>query len=274
VSIRRASDGAETGRIDPATSMEHLTIDPDGGFVYLAETRTGGGLGIHRYRLDGTGDTTLISLDARFTPDGIPADHYGSLMATDGAFVTFACTDESCRLWRTMPGKPAGKARILDVPKLCTIVGATGDRLIAYDDARCHVDTGDGDFPLRTIDLATGASSLLSTRPQLQVARSVTVDGTDLLVATHRSGDGSTSDVVTLDARTGAQRAIITGLSNDHPDVDGWFGVAPQALPGAWVLVQRGGAGGIDTPGARGGWLVDLASGRTIELPSGTVGWS
>jgi hypothetical protein len=277
VRVYRAADGALVaehvphGRIDE----QHVAVDPAGGVLYAGVALAGGGVEIRRLALDGSASTTLFSLDDRFTSAGVPTDHYGLVVATDRRLVVAACADGECRLWRIGAGAAAGVPMTLPAgtPELCSLVGATDQWLVVYDKAMCSADTGDAPFPLRGISLANGQSFRITDASQVIAHRVLVIDGRAVVVAGHRSTDWSTTDVETWDVRTGSSEVLVRGLANGPDGTLGWIGVSAQQLPVPWVLLEPW---GIDPtgPSTLPTRLLDVATGRLIELPLGTAGWT
>jgi hypothetical protein len=277
IRVYRVADGVLVGESRPGGPVdpEHLAVDPARGVLYAGVGLAGGGLEIRRIALDGSASTTLFALDDRFTADGIPTDRYGLVVATDGRLVVAACADGECRVWRVAPGEAAGSPVRLPAgtPELCSVVGATDQWLVVYDEEMCTADTGDAPFPLRGISLASGQSFRITDVSQVMASRVMVEDGRAVVVASHRSQDWSTSDIEIYDVRTGAMRVLVTGLPNEPDGTLGWMGVSSQQLPSPWVLVEPWGIDptGPSTLPAR---LLNVTTGRVIELPLGTAGWS
>ena len=266
-------DGRRLGDKLDATGISKVVIDPARGVAYLALALNSGGVEIRRVALDGTSATNLIELDARFTPDGIPRERFDLAVDPDGNLLTEACAKrDGCRLWTVPAGaniapKPVNLAPA--PPILCSIVGATTEWLVVYDDAACIADTSDAALPIRAIARADGTSHLVADA-HLGAGRVLQFGGATYVVANDGAFAGATIDIVTLDVESGAKVVHLKGIP-PGPD-DSWLEVSPQPLPSPWVLLQPVFIESTALPTIPARFL-DLATGQVIELPTGTFGW-
>jgi hypothetical protein len=278
IDVYRASDASGVSEIDPGgwVDVSHVAVDPEHEVIYAGVHPAAGGVDIRRIALDGSEGESLIGLDGRFAAQAIPTDHYGLVVATDGRLVVEACADDACRLWRVAPGEAAGNPTRMPpgTAEVCDLAGATDDWLVASDEDLCYLDVAEAPFPWRSIALGDGASRPLTDRSQVGIARLLKLGGNTVAVADRRSGDWSTTDVETYDVPSGKRHVIVERLDNDADadDSSGWLGVSPQVMPGSWVLIEPR---GIETTDASPltSRLLDVATGRQIELPLGTAGW-
>jgi hypothetical protein len=278
VDIRNAADGAALGDLAlPNLTDDIVTVDPAHSVLYAAVRLDAGGVDIRRVSFDGRTSTTLVTLDKRFTPDGIPTERYGFTLDPDGALLVLACGKaDGCRLWRAGP-TDASPSPPLALPKktpiVCSVVGATRDWLVVYDDATCFGDTGDSPTPLRAIDRRDGTSRLLG-REHILAGRVIDVGGRVQVLAADRPGDWSTSDIVSIDLATRHRQTLVRGLKNSVDGLSGWLGVSSDPLVEPWVLVAPWGVDSTSlttTPNAR---LLNVVTKELIELPPGTFGWN
>ena len=275
VEIRRATDGATVATLHldgPASSS--LAIDPDDELAYVAIVAPNAGVEIHRVTFDGSRDDVLVTLDKRFTPDGIPTERYGLTLDPDGVLIVEACGDaDGCRLWevppnaktapppRTLPGRP---------PILCSIVGATRDWLVVRDDDVCWADTGDAPLPVRAIRRTDGHSHLV-TDDHVGAGPLVEWNDRTFLVGADPIFIGSTVDIVTYDLESGARKIELAKVP-PGPD-DATVLASSAALPPPWVLLQPWLGDNTRLPSipAR---LFNLSTHEVVELPFGTFGWT
>ena len=138
------------------------------------------------------------------------------------------------------------------------------------DDSVCTLDYGEAPFPMRAIDRRDGTTHSLGDESQVAPGRVMTIDGREVAVAAKRSADWSTSSIMTIDLVSGA-RTTIAGPFQNGDQI--WLGLDPIVLPGAWALVEPWGS--VDAPAQPipAGRLVDVATGKVIQLPQGTFGW-
>jgi len=271
----RADDGQAfpgidvDGRVNPAS----VVVDAEAGVVY-AGFHVAGGVDIRRIGLDGSSSEQVIVLDSRFESDGMPTDHYGMTLATDGALVLFASADGETRLWRIMPGERAGAPISLaaDAPELCAVVGATDRWLLAYDEDMCHVDGGEMPFPSRVVSLLDGSSRLLTDEPQVAFSRVLVIDGRPVGIADHRSQDWTTTSIERFDLESGVRTTVLDGVRNLDGVRREWLGVSAQVLPAPWVLIEPWGVG-ADEMALLAASVLNVVTGERIELPAGTAGW-
>lgn len=150
---------------------------------------------------------------------------------------------DSCRIWNVppsaMPDSPMVVAR--GCLPICSIVDVSDRWLLARDRDACAADTGDSPLPLRAISLVDGSTRLLHASPNLLPSRLAEVDGRTLALASTRSRDWTTSDIVSIDVETGDRRTLLSGLPNDNDGGSGWYGVDRQRIVDPWVLVQMWG---------------------------------
>jgi hypothetical protein len=278
IGIRRAEDGAELGRIElPDLDPYTFLVDPPHSVVYAAVPRKTGGVDIRRLAFDGRSTTTMVTLDKRFTPDGIPTERYGFTLDPDGTLLVLACGKaDGCRLWRAGPtdaSPPPPLALPKKTPIVCSVVGATRDWLVVYDDATCFGDTGDSPMPLRAIDLRDGTSRLLGSE-HILAGRVIDVGGRVQILAADRPGDWSTSDIVSIDLATGHRQTLVQGLKNSVDGLSGWLGVSSNPLLEPWVLVAPWGVDSTSLTTLPNARLLNTVTKELIELPSGTFGWN
>lgn len=267
------SDGRRLGDKLDAAGISNVAIDPARGVAYLAIARKTGGIEIRRVALGGTAATTLIELDKRFTPGGIPVERFDMTVDPDGTLLVEACAKaDGCRLWTV----PAGVLVAADPvtlrpapPIVCGIVGATREWLVVSDDAACTADTGDAPLPIRAISRADGTSHLIADG-HLGAGRVLEFQGATYVVANDGAFAGATIDIVSLDVVSGTKTVHLRGVPPGADD--SWLAVSPQPLPSPWVLLEPVfiEATALPTIPAR---LLDLATNQVIELPMGTFGW-
>jgi hypothetical protein len=274
----RKPDGSSLGRIDvvaPIGSPDDVLLDPARSQLYAAVRLPAGGVDIRRLSFDGATATTLLRLDERFAVDGIPTERYGFALAPDGSVEILACAKrDGCRLWRVGADEDAatGGPRTLapETPIVCSVVGATLDWLVVTDDQACTADTGDAPLPLRAISLRDGSSQLLAN-DHVIVGRVMEVGGRAIVAASLRSDDWSTSEIITIDVESARRGTVLRNLKNSEDDA-GWLGASPFPLVGDWLLIGPWGGSLtslVEPPNAR---LLNLSSGRVIELPPRTFG--
>jgi len=267
------TDGRRLGDKLDATGVSKVVIDPARGVAYLAVARKGGGVEIRRVALDGTTATNLIELDARFTPDGIPQERFDLAVDPDGTLLAEACAKrDGCLVWTVPAGaKTAPEPMTLtpSPPIFCSIVGATTEWLVVYDDGACTADTSDAPLPIRAISRADGTSRLVADG-HLGAGRVIQLEGRSYIVANDGAYAGATIDIVTLDVESGAKVVHLKGIP-PGPD-DSWLEVSPQPLPSPWVLLQPVFIESTALPTIPARFL-NLATGQAIELPMGTFGW-
>jgi hypothetical protein len=267
------ADGRRLGDRLDAAGIANVAIDPARRVAYLAIARNAGGIEIRRDALDGTVATTLIELDKRFTPDGIPVERFDLTVDPDGTLLVEACARaDGCRVW-TVPAGAVVVPKPVTLrpapPILCHIVGATREWLVVTDDAACTADTADAPLPIRAISRADGTSHLVADG-HLGAGRVLELRGTTSVVANDGAFAGATIDIVSFDVASGRKTVHLHDVP-PGPD-DSWLAVSPQPLPGPWVLLEPVfiEASALPTIPAR---LLDLETNQTIELPMGTFGW-
>jgi hypothetical protein len=268
-------DGRHASTIDPGGWVDDglVAVDPERELLYAGVKPAGGGVDVRRFALGGSANASLFTLDDRFAEDGIPTNHVDLVVASDGNLVAEACADAECRLWRVPPGEAAGRPVRLaaGTPGLCSLVAATDAWLVASDEDLCSVDTGEAPFPWRVISLSDGHSRLITDESQVAIGRVLAIDGHPVAVAGHRTPDWSKTSVETYRLPRGPADVVVAGLAN-APDDAAWLGVSGQVMPGSWVLIEPW---GVETTVASPltARLLDVATGRQIELPLGTAGW-
>jgi hypothetical protein len=252
-----------------------VVVDPAHSVVYAPVRLDGGEIEIRRLSFDGRTSTTLVSLDKRFTPDGIPTERYGFTLDPDGTVLVLACAEaDGCRLWRAgatdaAPEPPMSLPK--GTPIVCSIVGATRDWLVVYDDATCFGDTGESPMPLRAIDLRDGKSGLLGTEHVL-AGRVVDVgDQAHILAAGARAQP--TTDILSISIEGGSRELLVRGLANAGDPVSGFLAISHERLIDPWVLI----APSVDstaTTSPPNAQLLNVETKELIELPPGTSGWN
>jgi hypothetical protein len=266
-------DGTVAADLDVVGVDATVVLDADRNLLYSAAAQATGGVEIRRRSLDGITDDLLVTLDKRFTPDGMPVERYGLVLDADGVLIVEACGEaDGCRVWeippgvasapkpRTLPGKPPG---------LCQLIGATREWLVVQDGDACFADYSEAPLPVRAIRRADGASHLV-TDDHVQIGRVVDVGARTWLIGADRIFAGSDVGIVRYDAATGKKDVLVPTLpaaANDQTYI-----VSRAVLPGSWVLLQPWfvEVGSIPAVPAR---LYDAATGQAIELPIGTFGW-
>jgi hypothetical protein len=275
IDLRHATDGALLGSVDVAagTSTGAVAIDPGRRLVYAAVARPAGGVDIRRVAFDGSSSVGLVTLDKRFTPDGIASERFGLTLDPAGVLLVEACgSADGCRLWEIPPdAAKAAKPRTLPghPPIVCSIVGATSDWLVVSDDDACWADTSEAALPYRAIRRSDGTSHLI-TDDHVGAERVIPFGGRTYLVAADPAFAGATVSIVTYDVESGRKAVQLRGLLASPEEQT--VAVSDVVLPGAWVLLEPW---FVDAPSlpqipAR---LLDLSTGTLIELPLGTFGW-
>jgi hypothetical protein len=276
VEVRNAADGATLGGLElPNLADEMVVVDPAHLVVYAPVRLDGGGIDIRRLSFDGRTSTTLLTLDKRFTPDGIPTERYGLALDPDGTLLVLACGEaDGCRLWRAGPtdAPPAPPMSLpMGTPIVCSIVGATRDWLVVYDDATCFGDTGDSPMPLRAINLSDGRSGLLGSE-HILAGRVVDVGGQAHILAAG-AGAQPTTDILSINIEGGGREILVRGIPNAADPVSGFLAVSRERLIDPWVLIAPSVDPSATTspPNAR---LLNVETKELIELPPGTFGWN
>jgi hypothetical protein len=260
---------------DGRAGVDHVLVDPVGKVLYASMPAAKGGIEIVRLAFDGTGRTSLIRLDKRFAPVGIPEDRFDLDLTATGGLVAIACgRADGCRVWDVPPGAKTAPPPIrltAATPVLCHAAAASDDVLIVYDPDACS-DVGGIPLPVRAISLGDGASRLIAVEPLILVTRVVEVGGRTRAVASVAAGAGTfTIDAIDLDT---GQRSVLAGPIGQAPESAGpVVDVSPAILPGAWVLVAPANPKPSDPAGLTAAVLIDAASGTAIQLPVGTFGW-
>jgi hypothetical protein len=266
-------DGRRLGDKLDATGISKVVIDPVRGVAYLAVAMKGGGAEIRRVALGGTNPANLIELDARFTPDGIPRERFDLAVDPDGTLLAEACAKrDGCRLWTVPAGAKTAPEPVTLAPSppiLCSIVGATTEWLVVYDDGACTADTSEAPLPIRAISRADGTSHLVADG-HVGAGRIIEFEGGTYVVANDGAFAGATIDIVTLDVVSGTKVVHLKGIP-PGPD-DSWLEVSPQPLPSPWVLLQPVFIETTALPTIPARYL-NLATGQVIELSMGTFGW-
>jgi hypothetical protein len=274
VSFRNVRDGSTTARhAFASTGIQALELDPVHDVAYATVALVGGGVEIRRLSMTTDASATLISLDRRFTPDGIPTERFDIAVDPDGALIAEACAKaDGCRLWTVAAGAAAAPDPVTLTPTppiLCRIVGATRSWIVAYDDAACTADTGDAALPVRAISRADGSSHLVTDR-HVGAGRVIEYEGGTYVVASDGASAGATIDVVTFDVASGARSIHLHAVPAGTDD--SWLAVSPMALPSPLVLLEPTFIESTALPTLQGR-LLDLATDEVTLLPLGTSGW-
>jgi hypothetical protein len=273
VRVWHAIDGSIAADLDIVGVDAKVVLDPERNLVYTAAAQAAGGVEIRRRSLDGVTDDLLVTLDKRFTPDGMPVERYGLIVDPDGALIVEACGDaDGCRLWEIPPGVAiAPKPRTLPghPPGLCTLLAATRDWLIVQDDEACFADYSEAPLPVRAIRRADGTSHLI-TDDHVAIGRVIEVAGRTWVIGADEVFAGSDVRLVRYDVATGKKAVLVPSLpaaANDQT-----YEVSSTVLPSSWVLLAPWfvESGSIPAIPAR---LYDVATGESVELPVGTFGW-
>lgn len=275
VSTGRAGTGQPLTSVTlPGTDVRPMVVDGVHGLVYVAVGTTHGGVEIRRLGVDLASADVILTLDKRFTPDGMPTERFDLTLDPDGVLIVEACGNaDGCRLWeiprgaatapkpRTLPGRP---------PIVCSIVAADRDWLVVQDDEACWADTSEAALPVRAIHRSDGASHVI-TRDHVGLARLLDVGGRTVVAGVDPIYAGATVDVVTYDVETGRPTRVVRGIKSGPDDVTPLM--AATSLPAPWVLLQPWfvEAPALPSINAR---LVNLETSEQIELPPGTFGWT
>lgn len=284
--IWRASDGVKVGQFDVSgfvlgygLDSTPAQVDVARSLIYFAVRLPGGGADIRRASFDGGTSTTVLSLDARFTPDGIPTERFTYGLDPSGTLVVLACASaDGCRLWEIEPETktaPGPRTLAASTPIVCDGLAVSERWIVVSDDYVCYADYGEAPFPMRAIDRRDGSTHSLGDESQVMPARIVTEAGRELAVAARRNPDWSATSILTIDIVSGARRIVAGPFQNGDQAASGdqaWLGLDPIVLPDAWVLVDPWGVADSTQPipDAR---LVNVATGDVVELPPGTFGW-
>jgi hypothetical protein len=273
VNIYRAVTGRVVARlvIDGEIETHHSAVDAPRRLLYATVRRPEGGLEVRRLSFDRGEATTLVTLGRRFTPDGIPTDLADLVLREDGTAVIEACANDRCRVWQVAPGDAPGVPMRLPrgTPSICSLIGAIGTILVAYELELCFVDYGGAPFPMQTTSLVTGRTRPLQDRSQVGAGRVLWLDGRPVAIAAHRSRTWSRTRIESIDLRTGKVTTLVPAMRNEE---DAWLRVSQQVLPGSWVLIEPWGID-PDQDATLTARLLDTETGRLIELPPGTAGW-
>jgi hypothetical protein len=257
------------------TGVDHVLVDPAAKVLYASMPAEKGGIEIVRMAFDGTGRTSLIRLDKRFAPVGIPEDRFGMALTASGTLVAIACgRADGCRVWEVPPGAKAAPPPIrlaANVPVICYVAAASDDVLIVYDPGACS-DEGGVPLPVRAIDLGDGSTRLLAREPRILVKRVVDVGGASRAIASVAAGpDAYTIDAIDLE--TGGRSVLAGPIAQASDSLAPLVEVSPAVLPGAWVLVASPEPNPNDPADRVPAVLIDAAGGTAIQLPVGTFGW-
>jgi len=273
VQVWHAIDGSAAADLDVVGVEAAVVLDPDRNLVYTSAAQAAGGVEIRRRSLDGATDDLLVTLDKRFTPDGMPVERYGLILDLDGVLVVEACGQaDGCRLWEVPPGVAhAPKPRTLPghPPGMCELVAATRDWLIVQDSEACFADYGEAPLPVRAIRRADGSSHLI-TDDHVAIGRVLELGGRTSVIGADEIFAGSSVRLVRYDVATGKKAVLVPSLppaANEQT-----YEVSSTVLPGSWVLLAPWfvESGSIPAIPAR---LYDVATGDSVELPVGTFGW-
>ncbi len=291
VAIIRSQPDAGRGRIDVLDARTDMTlgsfpfdgrpgadpvfVDPEARVLYTSSVSPRGGIEIFRVGLDGSDRTSLVRLDKRFAPDGIPQDRYGLALTASGTLVAIACgRADGCRVWEIPQGARAAPPPIrlaANVPVICDVAAASDDVLIVYDPGACS-DEGGVPLPVRAIDLGDGSTRLIAAEPRILVRRVVEVAGASKAIASVAAGPG-TYTIDAIDVETGQRSVLVGPLAEAGDAVRPIAIVSPANLPGAWVLVAPPSPSPSDAASQVPAVLVDVSTGAAIQLPVGTYGW-
>lgn len=273
VQVWHAIDGSTAADLDVVGVEATVVLDPDRNLVYTSAAQVAGGVEIRRRSLDGVTDDLLVTLDKRFTPDGMPVERYGLILDPDGVLIVEACADaDGCRLWEIPPGVAAApKPRTLPghPPGMCDLLAATRDWLIVQDDEACFADSAEAPLPVRAVRRADGTSHLI-TADHVAIGRVLEIGGRAWVIGADEIFAGSDVRLVRYDVATGKRAVLVPSLpaaANDQT-----YEVSRTVLPGSWVLLAPWfvESGSIPAIPAR---LYDVATGASVELPVGTFGW-
>lgn len=258
--------------------LQRIVVDDERSTIYAAANQAAGG--VHIVRISTSGEpVTLIRLDERFTPDGIPTERFDLTLTPAGDLVVLACaSSEPCRLWRVPPDASTADPIDLDpaMPIVCSAIGATERVLVVYDDAACWADYDDAPVPIRAVDLATGVTRELHEGSNFWAARVVEVgDHTEVVGRVRRPG-GAVSDIVAIDVADATRRTVLADVPLDigaDGVQAGQIVVSDSRLPGDWVLVLHGfrlPSDAIADPLAP--FLLRIGDGEVVTLPARTSG--
>jgi hypothetical protein len=155
-------------------------------------------------------------------------------------------------------------------PEICSLVGAIGSTLVAYELELCFVDYGEAPFPMQTTSLRTGRTVQLQDTSQVSARRVLRLDGRPQAIAAHRNPRWTRTRIEAIDVRTGDVTVLLPGLRNRHNE---WLGLSDQVLPGSWVLIEPWGVD-PDRDAKLRTAVFNVRTRQLIELPLGTAGWS
>ena len=274
IDVRRIDGWQGVQSFDVSGWARYVLLDAPHEAMYAALPRADLGLDILRLDFSGT-VTTLLGVDGDFAEVPFPDDLFTMAVDADGVLMVSACKQaDGCELWFVPRAAPLAGSPIslpAGTPMVCNIIGATTEVVVVYDHEVCYIDFWPASFPMRTISRTDGSNQLVSAAENTFAWRVIEVDGRALAVATSRSDDWTTNDVLTIDIVTGGSSTVASKLFV-LADGDGALTVDRRTLTRSWVLLTPSSfTDGAAPPHAR---LVNIESGTVIELPLGTFAFS
>jgi hypothetical protein len=281
IDVVRASDGVRVGGMEsnpPVISGDPRVVQLDATrrLIYASVVRTDGQVAIVRSTFDGD-VTTLLTLDDRFAEEPFPGSRFGMTITERGELVVEACVeDDVCRVWAISPDDRAASTPLTlakSTPTVCSVIAADDRLVIVSDDFLCEIDYAPAPFPMRAISRSDGSNHRFSNADDVAADRVMRIGGKEVVIASQRTGDWSTTRVWRIDPLTDRRTLLADALPNSTNGLDGWLQVVHRRFVGDWVLIEPWGVDGTTTPVLPDARFLDVVTGQLIELPPGTFGW-